>query len=63
MTQNQHQMNISVDSSVKPLYADEVSVSCPIKQEKDEKGTVSKEGNVSLIFIDALGQLNTLRLV
>ena len=56
MQQKQQNMNINIDSSVKPLYADEVGVTCTIKQEKSEKGIVRKEGTVSLTFWDALGQ-------
>ncbi|MEK6984071.1 MAG: hypothetical protein AABX33_05835 [Nanoarchaeota archaeon] len=50
--EQKQQMSINIDPSVKPLFADEVAVACTIKQEKDEKGDLKKEGFVSLIFID-----------
>jgi hypothetical protein len=46
------QMNFNIDPSVKPLFADEVAIACSIKQEKNEKGEISKEGFVSLVFLD-----------
>ena len=50
--EQEQQVNINIDPSVKPLFADEVAVACTIKQEKDEKGNLKKEGFVSLIFLD-----------
>ena len=55
------QLNINIDHSVKPLFADEVAVACSIKQEKDEKGKLRKEGFVSLMFIDIITQTTIAR--
>ena len=54
--EQKQQMNINIDPSVKPFYADDVAIACFIKQEKGKKGKEAKEGNVSLIFLEALGQ-------
>jgi len=59
--EQKQQMNINIDPSVKPLYADEVAVACSIKQEKDEKDNFKKEGVVSLIFIDIITQSTVAR--
>lgn len=45
---------INIDPSAKPLFADEVVVAHTVKQEKDKKGKISKEGYVTLLFVDAL---------
>ena len=59
--EQKQQMNINIDPSVKPLFADEVAIACSIKQEKDEKGILKKEGFVSLIFIDMMTQSTVAR--
>ena len=60
--EQKQQMNINIDPSVKPLFADEVAIACSIKQEKDEKGNLKKEGFVSLIFIDMMTQSTVARI-
>jgi len=54
--EQKQQMNINIDSSVKPLYADEVAITCTIKQEKNKDGKITKEGTVSFVFVDVLSQ-------
>ena len=45
------QINIKIDPSIKPIFADEVQLICALKQDKREDGFF-KEGNLSLIFFD-----------
>lgn len=52
----QNKFQINLDPSVKPLFADDVVVAHTIKQHKDSKGKISKEGYVSLVFVDAMSQ-------
>ncbi len=49
------QLNISIDATVKPFFADEVAVATSIKQEKTPRGKIIKEGVVTLVFLEALG--------
>jgi hypothetical protein len=46
------QVNINIDPSVKPLWADEVIITRMVKQRADEKGKLEKDGNLALIFVD-----------
>ena len=48
-------LNINIDPSIKPIFADEVVVARMVKQENRKSGKIVKEGNLSLIFLDALG--------
>ena len=54
--EQKQQMNINIDASVKPLYADEVAITCTIKQEKEKDGKITKEGTISFVFLDILSQ-------
>jgi hypothetical protein len=45
-----------LQSDIKPLYSDEVLVAHTIKTGKDEKGKLTKEGHLFLIFVDATNQ-------
>jgi hypothetical protein len=41
---------------VRPLYADEIVVAHTIKTGKDEKGKITREGHIHLVFIDMTTQ-------
>lgn len=55
------QVNINIDPTIKPLFADEVAVVSSVKQ--NNKEDKEKEGNLSLIFIDTFSQKAVARVV
>jgi len=46
------QQNI-LQTNIRPLFADEALVAHTIKTGKDDKGKLTKEGHIFLIFVDA----------
>jgi len=58
----QQQVNINIDPSVKPIWADEVMITRMTKQNKDAKGKIEKEGYISLIFVDGFTKMALARL-
>lgn len=56
------ELNIEIDPTVKPIFADEIIVAVNIKQEK-KKGKLTKEGHLSLIFLDMFTKRAVSRIV
>ena len=52
----QKQVQIQVDPTIKPLFADKVMVATLLQssKEKDENGKIRKEGHVRIGFIDGM---------
>ncbi len=55
MDMAEEQLNLKfVDT--KPVFADEIAIMLKVKAVKNEKGTVEKEGVITLVFIDMTKQ-------